>query len=462
MRVAIRRRDRAAQIGAAARTITQLAPASLTLVRHRAQPAAETIVRLAVTAIFAYLLALLIPGASRPVLAPLTALLVAQVSIYQTLRSAARRVTSVVAGVLLALGLSAWVGFTWWSLGLTIAIGLAIGYALHLGDHVLEVPMSAMLILSVGTRSAATGRIVETFVGTAAGLVAGFVLTSPRVQPAEEAITELCGAMADLLDRMVVGLGEPVQAAAVSGWLAQARSLDSEIQRVDDALRQAEESTKLNPRSLPPYSTVTLRESVETLEHEVITLRVFARSLADSARLADDDNPLGDPDVRRRLAGALAEVAAAVRTYGRLATEFDAPGHELQAELERHLAAAHKKQDRLSESLNTDPAARPVGWPLRGELISQLDRFRTELEAGLPDSRTRPRRHHSWWRRQAARQRLPPSWRRLVKLRADRRLDPGPQVGGRGGAGPARRDLAPPQHDQRRDGLHLEALLDLG
>ena len=39
-------------------------------------------------------------------------------------------------------------GFTWWSLGITIAAGLAVGYALHLGDAVLEVPISAMLILS--------------------------------------------------------------------------------------------------------------------------------------------------------------------------------------------------------------------------------------------------------------------------------------------------------------------------
>ena len=77
---------------------------TLTLVRKRAQPTAETIVRLAVTAVFAYLMALLIPGTSRPVLAPLTALLVVKVSIYQTLRSAVRRVASVVAGVLVALG----------------------------------------------------------------------------------------------------------------------------------------------------------------------------------------------------------------------------------------------------------------------------------------------------------------------------------------------------------------------
>jgi hypothetical protein len=69
---------------------------------------------------------------------------------------------------------------------------------------------------------------------------------------------------------------------------------------VGDALRQAEESTKLNPRSLrPPFSATTMRESLEILEHETTTLRVFARSLADSVRLADDDNPLSDPDVRR-------------------------------------------------------------------------------------------------------------------------------------------------------------------
>ncbi|HJZ03458.1 MAG TPA: aromatic acid exporter family protein, partial [Streptosporangiaceae bacterium] len=157
--LAIRPRHRAAEISTAARSITQRAPVTLTLVRHRAQPTAATIVRLTVTAVFAYLLALLLPNASRPVMAPLTALLVVQVGIYQTLRTAARRVASVVAGVLLALGLSAWVGFTWWSLGITIALGLTVGYALHLREEVLEVPISAMLIMSVGTRSAATGRI---------------------------------------------------------------------------------------------------------------------------------------------------------------------------------------------------------------------------------------------------------------------------------------------------------------
>src|ERR1700761_4573824 len=94
----------ATQLTAAARVGAQRAPVTLTAVRHRGQPAAATLIRLTATAVVAYLFALPVPGVSRPVLAPLTALLVAQVSLYRTLRSALRRGSSVVAGVLVAVG----------------------------------------------------------------------------------------------------------------------------------------------------------------------------------------------------------------------------------------------------------------------------------------------------------------------------------------------------------------------
>jgi uncharacterized membrane protein YgaE (UPF0421/DUF939 family) len=419
MSLALRRSQRATQISDAARTITERAPETLTVARHRAQPAAATIIRLVTCAVFAYLVASLVPETSPPVLAPLTAILVLQVSIYQTLFSAVRRVAAVVTGVLIALLLSRWIGFTWWSLGLTIALGLAVGYALRLREAVLEVPISAMLILSVGSKTAATSRITETLIGAAAGLIAGFVLTAPQVQPAEEAIADLARTMADLLERMAAGLNDGSVNDSVRGWLDQARALGNEIRRVDEALAQAEESTKLNPRSLRlPYSAMTLRQSLETLEHSAITLRMLARSLTDTTGLAGDDNPLNDPDVRRRLADTLRELSAAVRTYGSLATELDEHGHEaLKAVLERHLAAASDAQDRLSERLATAPTVRPAGWPLRGELISHLDRLRSELEAGAPGQRPRRRRNRSSRR---ARQRVPSALRRLRSNRLHR------------------------------------------
>ena len=115
-------------VGTTVRAVVQTAPATLTLVRRRAQPPAAYIARLTVTAAFAYLVALPLPVSPQPVLAPLTALLIVQATMYQTIRNALQRVVSVVAGVLVAVAFSALVGFTWWSLAIVIAVGLAVGY----------------------------------------------------------------------------------------------------------------------------------------------------------------------------------------------------------------------------------------------------------------------------------------------------------------------------------------------
>ena len=398
------RRPKPGQLGGAARAVAQRAPETLMVARYRAQPTVVTIFRLASTAMLAYLLALLLPVVTpRPVLAPLTALLVAQVTLYHTVRSAIQRVVAVVAGVLVALGLSAWLGFTWWSLTITIAIALAIGYALRLGDTVLEVPISAMLILSVTTeRSAAYGRVVETMVGAAAGLLAGLIFARPKVQPAADALDELCKKLASLLTEMSTGLREGSISQHAHGWLAQARSLDGEIHRVDEALRHAEESVRLNPRRvLLPEVGTDLPGGLETLEHAAMTVRLLARLLADSVRIPGGQGPAHDEQIRLRLATVLTELAAAVRVYGRLALEHDpSRRHVFETDLQRHLSDAEARQDQLNELLSIDPAADPAGWPLRGELVSHLDRLRTEVKVGIRTSnqyRKRPRSGRSRW-----------------------------------------------------------------
>jgi uncharacterized membrane protein YgaE (UPF0421/DUF939 family) len=119
------------------------------------------------------------------VLAPLTALLVLQASLYQTIRHAFGKVLSVTAGVLLAVAVTSFIGFSWWQLGLVIGAALAAGWILRLGDDLLEVPISAMLIFaSAGPHAAASGRIVDTLIGAAAGLAGGLVFARPQVQQA--------------------------------------------------------------------------------------------------------------------------------------------------------------------------------------------------------------------------------------------------------------------------------------
>src|SRR6185312_2267043 len=199
-----------------------------------------------------------LPGGSpHSVLAPLTALLVAQASLSHTIRSAAQRVLAVTAGVLAAVAVAAYVPFSWWVLGLLTAATLALGIVLRLREEILEVPISAMLIFSSGAHAAATSRITETLVGAAAGLAAGLVMAPIRVQPAREAVGDLSRQMADLLGQMPSGLS--------------------------DALAQAEESIRLNPRKLRAGNPAAgLRDGVDTLERAATDMRVLARSVADS------------------------------------------------------------------------------------------------------------------------------------------------------------------------------------
>ncbi len=421
-------------VSEAAKAVARRQAEQLTLVRRRAQPTAVYIIRMTLTAVAAYLLALQLPGASsRSVIAPLTALLVVQATLFHTIRSAIQRVVGVTAGVLAAVAVSAYVPFSWWVLGLLIAGTLALGLVLRLGADTLEVPISAMLIFAVDSHTAAFGRITETLVGAAAGLAAGLIFAPLRVQPARDAVGDLTRQMADLLTEMAAGLGEVPEPRRAAEWLDRTRALRGEIERLDDALGQAEESVRLNPRRLrDPDPAAGLRDGVDTLERAAADLRVLARSVADSARLDSDDSPVRDPEARARLAAVIAELAGAVRAYGQLieadpepvnAPAASDPGTEPPAAaLEDHLTEARRQQDRLADLLRTDPAERPDGWPLRGEILSHVDRLRSELQPRPPAQETakRPLRmprvrrgpHRTAPRRRANRTALPVRARR--------------------------------------------------
>ena len=373
----------AAPFRTAVRETARRAPERIALARSRSQPKAVFIARLTVTAVFAYLLAWILPGTARSVLAPLTAVLVVQATAYQTVRSAFQRVVSVVAGVLVALAFSAAVGLTWWSLGLTIAAGLLLGSVLKLGDHMLEVPISAMLILSVDTGAAASGRIVDTLVGAAAGLLGGVLLSPERTQHAEDAIGDLSRQMADLLEEIASGLPGGSAPDQTDAWLRRARALAGEVQHADDALGEAEDSLRLRPSALRPARTaVPLRNGLETLEHAAVTIRGLTRSITDEVRLPEANAAMLATDAPDMMAEVLWQLAAALRAYGGLIRADLTDGRVPDgAEVERHLVQAREHTGRLAPVLRDAPDEASAGWPLRGEMLVHLDRLTSELQA---------------------------------------------------------------------------------
>ncbi|HTU76414.1 MAG TPA: FUSC family protein [Trebonia sp.] len=404
-----------ASVAASARDVARRQKNQLSAARLRHQPTAAYIARLTITATVAYLIALRFPGASgpsigRPVLAPLTALLVLQASVFQTLRAGLKKVASVVTGVLLAVGLSETLPFTWWLLAVLIGSTLIIGHLLRLGEDILEVPISAMLIFSAKHfGGVASGRVIDTAIGTVAGMLGGLLFARVKTESAREAVADLASRLGDFLSMMSDGLrsapqgqpeGEaegaetssgqardPYQAMAL-GWLQTARALRDDIERVDDSLREAEHSVRYNPRAIGmpeaerSVHNTSLRGGLETLEHSTLYLRGLATSIVDSSRIPSEASPVRDTETRERLADVFGQLGIAIRTYGRLMRVLPSGDMALERQLDDQLTHTLHLQDKLAVLLEPDrdqPENDGTEWPLRGEILSHVDRIRTSL-----------------------------------------------------------------------------------
>ena len=344
-------------------------------------------------AVAAYVVATPLSDNPRPVLAPLTALLVVQLTLYDTLSTGLRRVVSVVAGVLVAVALSSVVGLTWWSLGIAVGGSLVLGRLLRLKAEVAEVPISAMLVLAVGgAETAAEGRVVETAIGAVVGVLVGAVIAPPLyVRPASDAVRDLARAAAEVLRLVSREVREEYTAEDSDRWLDAARGVGRDVLRADRELGKAENSLRLNPRARRrPYVAASLRSGLDALERASVSLRGVCRSLADLLHTEGPETVYGE-DVRLALSDLLADVADAVESYGALVgSESVGAGPQDQA-LRDALARAWEDRHRLASLLRREERMRQDQWSMHGALTSHIDRLLRDV-----DSNARAELRRSW------------------------------------------------------------------
>jgi uncharacterized membrane protein YccC len=352
-----------------------------------------------VAAVAAYLVALPLSDNPRPVLAPLTALLVVQLTLYDTLRRGLRRVAAVVLGVLFAAALSAVVPLTWWSLGLAIAVSLVLGRLFRLGDDIAEVPISAMLILAVGgAGTVVEGRIAETVIGAVVGVVVGSVVAPPLyVRPASDAVQKLARAQADVMRQIAAEVREEYTVEQTDAWLEAARALGRDILRADRTLTTAESSLRYNPRALSrPHAGRSLRTGLDAMERVAVSLRGVCRALADLVH-GEGEETVYAADVREALSDLLRDVADAVESYGSLVgSEVTGPGPD-DERLREALAAAWSDRHRMADLLRNEDRLARDEWQLHGQLTSQIDQLLRDV-----DSQGRAELRRSWPRPERA------------------------------------------------------------
>ena len=395
-------------------------------VREGGQAAAARAIRLAVAASAAYLAAKAVSDDKQPITAALTALLIVQVTFFGTLTDTVRRIVSVLAGVALAIVAAQLVGLTWWSLGAIVLVSIIVGQALRLGPHLLEVPISAMLILAAGTAAGvrAFDRVDETLIGAVVGVAVSVLMPQrPRVRTAGMAVERFGDSLARLLDRAASSLrAGPVSREEANAWLDEVRSITGRVETIERELDAAAESRRLNPRAVGvPDTTPDLRSGLMALEHAGVAMRSVFRSLGEGPDVTRDEarpDAAGDDELREVFAVLLADIARAMRDFATLVrAEGDESGEPHVAELEDALDAVREARVRLTELLLVDPGDDVGLWQRRGALLAGVERVLAELDVEERRRRTRLRREEAAAARrpsQQAAERLRSTTRRVV------------------------------------------------
>ncbi|NJC65007.1 FUSC family protein [Planosporangium flavigriseum] len=348
--------------------------------RNGRLPGSQT-AKVAVATVAAYVVAEgLLHGAQPPLLAALSALLIVQVTLYDTIRHGWQRIGSVVVGVVLAALLSSVVGLTWWSLGITVLAALVLGRLLRLGDHAVEVPISAMFVLAVSSHTqVGLGRVYETLIGAVVGVLVSLLAPPVYVQPAGDAIGELAEELGDLLHSVAADIDEDWTREYAADALRRARGLEVAVRTARSALNRAENSLRLNPRRRAAHVPKRLRSGLTALEYSTIHVRVTCRCLVDRVdRVSGTDTP--GPEVRRPLAALLDAAGEAVTAFGRLvASDVAGPAGDADG-LRQAVRRARTLRDVASSALRVDAGKEPEIWRAHGAVLEHLDRLLDEID----------------------------------------------------------------------------------
>lgn len=325
----------------------------------------------ALATVLAWVIAGAIIRSGLPAFAAIAALLVVQPNVNQSLSRAVERSIGVTVGVIVAYLVGVVFGGGYWVVLLSIVAAIGIAWLLRLTTTTsVQVPISAMLVLSVGvgTPGYAFDRIVETMIGAAIGVIVNIVVVPPvEIDPARQSVDELLDEIADRIDAIARALTTRQTRESLNELLLYARLLRPMAAKTDAAIKAADDSLSINPlrsRHQPRLSeAVELRDS---LSHLITRTLAMTRTLHD--RYTED--LLGEP------------------TVAALAEETRRAAHDLR------LMRLSPRDAPAEASVTTEPPALtapisvtrpdPTHWILIGSLLEDLRRIREEVTGEEP------------------------------------------------------------------------------
>ena len=266
----------------------------------RARGLGERVIKSAVAAVIAWLVAGLLPDNPTPILAPLTAIFSINLTIAGSMRDAAQRVLGVVFGIFLAVFVSEILGPNAWAIFIVILISFYVGRRLGLDPGgIQQIAVSALLIVlgaaSNQVNDAAALHLFNTLVGTAVGLILNASVSPPNYLPdARRRLLEVGDAIQDDLRALAESVRTGISNDEAVTTLHLARETTARLLELDTTLSQAHDSLQFNLLGRRQRDVLRLYQRADLgLEHASIQTRMIARALADATAQSAPQGWLG-------------------------------------------------------------------------------------------------------------------------------------------------------------------------
>ncbi|GHB01827.1 FUSC family protein [Streptomyces chryseus] len=261
-------------------------------------------------------------NAPMALMAPWTAVVLVQSTVYRSLRSGVQQLVVIALGTVLAAGAANLTGDTMTAMVLVLPVAVLIGNYARFGEHGLYAPTTAVFVLAYGSYSGVDilHRLFESAVGAVIGIAVNALILPPvHLRSVRDSLRRLPEECADLLHAVADGLREGYGRQEADGWHDRARHIPAVLADLRDARLWTRESYRLNPghrlrrtgAALPPTEWDQAWERIA--DPLVALMRTLASTVSEESPL----RRLPDAAVAQlaELLGAAGDVCAADRAF---------------------------------------------------------------------------------------------------------------------------------------------------
>lgn len=347
---------------------------------------AVLIIKCALAATLAYLVAYLMGESTQIGFAPFTALLIVRPSVYGSMLQSGRYVAAVFVGALLAgvTGLS--VGPEIWAFALVVLVALVVGQSRFFGGQGTQIPVVTAFALAGGTATNTEdlwSLLLMVCVGAASALLVNIVLAPAiRFRDAENAVLDFADGLRSLTEEMAAGVRRGEEGLDLDHWTRAADGFDGTMSNALESVYQQKDRFRLNPRRLLARKEI----SVEQLEnyrdwiyalsrasrHVQSLVRTLRTTFRSSSRL-----PAPDEAFLKEFAPLLERVSEVLRTvHDSEEPEHHAVSEDLRELVEAALREVDAERERMREVWSSEH------WPVYSALLTDTERLLEEICEG--------------------------------------------------------------------------------